>query len=126
MSERLEALSSKLPPGVLSIIRGYDSHPVSDLIREIESERFPGHVCAASSLRLKNCLVWPPLARELRRRLKNNSAVMPTGTRGVYLPIFCYDARIWTMCFSRWRFETLEDFDYLPLWVREEYMLKVR
>ena len=126
MSERLEALTSKLTPGVLSIIRDYDSHPVSDLIREIEFERHPRHVYAASSLRLKNCLVWPPLAKELRRRLKNNSAVMPSGIRGVYLPIFSYDVRIWTMCFSRWQFETLEDLDYLPLWVREEYMLKVR
>ena len=47
MSETLEAL--KLPPEVLSIIREYDSHPVSDLIREIEFERYPGEVYSASA-----------------------------------------------------------------------------
>ncbi len=125
MSERLEALSSKLPPGVLSIIRDYDSHHMSDLIREIEFERFPGHVHAASSLCLKNCRVWPPLARELKRRLKHNCTLM-SQTGGVWLPILCYDAKTWRMSFPRWQFETLEDLDYLPLWVREEYRLRVR
>ena len=125
MSERLEALQSKLPPGVLSIIRSYDSHPVSDLIREIEFERYPGHAYAASSLCLKNCRVWPPLAREMTRRLKHNCTLM-SQTGGVWLPILCYDARIWRMSFPRWQFETLEDLDYLPLWVQEEYRLEVR
>ena len=125
MSERLEALSSKLPPGVLSIIRDYDSHPVSDLIREIEFERYPGHVYAASSLCLHNCRLWPPLARELKRRLKHNSTLM-SQTQGVWLPILCYDAKNWRMSFPRWQFETLEDLDYLPLWVREEYRLKIK
>ena len=125
MSERLEALSSKLPPGVLSIIREYDSHPVSDLIREIEFERYPGHVYAASSMCLKNCRVWPPLARELKRRLKHNCTLM-SQTGGVWLPILCYDAKTWRMSFPRWQFETLEDLDYLHLWVREEYRLQVR
>ena len=70
MSERLEALKSKLPLEVLSLIRSYDSHLLSDLIREIEFEALLGHVYAASGLRLKNCLVWRPLANELRRRPK--------------------------------------------------------
>jgi hypothetical protein len=125
MSERLEALSSKLPPGVLSIIRDYDSHPVSDLIREIEFEIFPGHVYFASSMCLKSCVIWPPLAREMKRRLKHNSTLM-SQTRGVWLPMLCYDARTWTLSFPRWQFETLEDLDHLPLWVKEEYKLKVR
>ena len=123
MSERLEAL--KLPPEVLSIIRSYDSHPVSDLIREIEFERYPGHVYAASSLCLKNCRIWPPLAKELKRRLKHNCTLM-SQTGGVWLPILCYDARTWRMSFPRWRFETLLDLDYLPLWVKEEFRLQVR
>ena len=125
MSERLEALKSKVPPEVLSLIRKFDSHPVSDLIREIEFERYPGHVYAASSLRLKNCRVWPPLARELKRRLKHNCTLM-SQTGGVWLPIICYDAKTWRMSFPRWQFETLEDLDYLPLWVKEEYRLQVR
>ena len=123
MSERLEAL--KLPPEVLSIIRDYDSHPVSDLIREIEFQRFPGHVYAASSLSLKNCMIWRPLAREMKRRLRHNSTLM-SQTHGVWLPILSYDARTWRMSFPRWQFETLEDLDYLPLWVKEEYRLQVR
>jgi hypothetical protein len=123
MSERLEALNSKLPLEVLSIIRDYDSHPVSEMIRETEFEMFPGHVYAASSMCLKNCRVWPPLARELKRRLKHNCTLM-SQTGGVWLPILCYDAKNWRMSFPRWQFETLEDLDYLPLWVREEYRLK--
>ena len=123
MSERLEALSSKLPPGVLSIIRDYDSHPVSDLIREIEFERYPGNVYSASALCLKRCEVWPPLAREMKRRLKHNCTLM-SRTQGVWMPILCYDAKTWTMSFPRWQFETLEDLDYLPLWVKEEYLLE--
>jgi hypothetical protein len=125
MSDRLDALSSKLPEGVLSIIRSYDSHPLSDLIRKIEFVASPGHVYAASSLLLNNCEVWPPLARELRRRLKHNSTLM-SRTQGVWQPIFCYDAKRWTMSFPRWKYETLEDLDYLPLWVKEEYKLGVR
>ena len=115
----------KLPPEVLSIIRDYDSHPVSDLIREIEFEIFPGHIYFASSMCLKNCVIWPPLAREMKRRLKHNSTLM-SQTRGVWLPMLCYDARTWTLSFPRWQFETLEDLDHLPLWVKEEYKLKVR
>ena len=125
MSDRLEALQSKLPPEVLSVIRSYDSHPLSDMIRDIEFERHPGHVYAASSLVLKNCEVWPPLAREMRRRLKHNSTLM-SQTRGVWMPVLCYDARTWRMSFPRWQFETLDDIAYLPLWVQEEYKLQVR
>ena len=123
MSERLEAL--RLPPEVLSIIRSYDSHPVSDLIREIEFERYPGHVYAASSMCLKNCRIWPTLAREMKRRLRHNSTLM-SETRGVWMPVLCYDAQRWILSFPRWQFETLEDLDYLPLWVKEEYKLGVR
>jgi hypothetical protein len=125
MSQRIDALTSKLPPEVLSIVRSFDSHPTADLIRAIEFERYPGHVYAASSLCLKNCDVWPSLARELRRRLRHNATLM-SRTQGVWMPILCYNARTWTMSFPRWQFETLEDLDYLPLWVKEEYRLKVR
>ena len=47
MSERFKAW--KLPPGVLSVIRDYDSHLASDLIRGIEFEMHPAHVYTASS-----------------------------------------------------------------------------
>ena len=125
MSQRIDALISKLPPEVLSIVRSYDSHPASDLIRAIEFQRYPGHVYAASSLCLKNCDVWPPLARELRRRLRHNATLM-SRTQGVWMPILCYDANTWILSFPSWQFETLEDLDYLPLWAKEEYRLKVR
>ena len=123
MGERLEALRSKLPLEVLNLIRSYDSHPLSDLIREIEFEPLPGHVYAASGLRLKNCLVWRPLANELRRRLRHNRSLVSHG--GTWLPIF-FDTQTWILSFPRWQFETLEDIGYLPLWVQEEYKLKVR
>ena len=123
MGDRLEALRSKLPSEVLSLIRSYDSHPLSDLIREIEFEPLPGHVYAASGLVLKNCLVWRPLANELRRRLRHNRSLVSHG--GTWLPIF-FDTQTWILSFPRWQFETLEDLDYLPLWVREEYRLQVR
>ena len=125
MSERLNALRGKLPPGVLRIIRSYDSHPAADLISAIEFERYPGHVYAASSMCLKNCQVWAPLAREMKRRLRHN-ATLTSRTQGVWLPILCYDAKIWTMSFPRWKFENLEDLVYLPRWVHEEYLLEAR
>ena len=123
MGERLEALRSKLTPEVLSLIRSYDSHPLSDLIREIKFEPLPGHVYAALGLVLKNCLVWRPLANELRRRLRHNRSLASHG--GTWLPIF-FDTQTWILSFPRWQFETLEDIGYLPLWVQEEYKLKVR
>ena len=123
MSERLEALRSKLPSEVLNLIRSYDSRPTSGMIREIEFEPLPGHVYAASGLVLKNCLVWRPLANELRRRLRHNRSLVSHG--GTWLPIF-FDTQTWILSFPRWQFETLEDIGYLPLWVQEEYKLKVR
>ena len=116
MSERLEALRSKLPSEVLNLIRSYDSHPLADLIREIKFEPLPGHVYAASGLCLKNCHVWRPLANELRRRLRHNRS----------LASHVFDTQTWILSFPRWQFETLEDIGYLPLWVQEEYKLKVR
>lgn len=125
MSQRLDALKSKLPEGVLSIIRSYDSHPTADLIREIEFERFPGHAYAAASLSLKNCKIWAPLAREMSRRHMHNGTLYSRRS-GVWLPVLVLDARVWTMSFPRWQFETLEDLDYLPAWVKEEYRREVR
>ena len=120
MSERLDALRSKLPEGVLSIIRMYDAHPTADLIREIEFERVPGQVYSASGMILKNCRVWPPLAREMSRRHLHNRTLY-SRQNGIWMPVLVLDARVWTMSFPRWKFETLEDLDYLPLWVKEEY-----
>ena len=124
MSQRLDALRSKLPGGVIFIIRRFDSHPVADMIRAIEFERYPGHLYAAASLRLTKCDLWAPLAREMNRRVRHNSTLM-SQTKGVWQPVLCYDAKIWLLSFPRWKFETLEDLEYLPLWVKEEYMLKV-
>jgi len=125
MTQRLEALRSKLPQGVLRIIRDFDSHPLADLISHLEFERHPGNVYSAASLCIKNCEVWAPLARELKRRLKHNCTLM-SRTQGVWMPILCYDAKIWTLSFPRWQFENLEDLGYLPRWVHEEYLLEAR
>jgi hypothetical protein len=32
-----------------------------------------------------------------------------------------FDVNVWIMSFDRYHFETLEDCDYLPEWVKEEY-----
>ena len=125
MSDRLKALSSKLPPELLSVIRSFDSHPTADLIREIKFEMFPGHVYAAASMQLRNCKIWSPLAREMRRRLRHNCSLV-SRTEGVWMPVLTYNAKVWTLSFPRWQFETLEHLDYLPVWVRDEYRLGVR
>ena len=125
MSQRLDALRSKLPGEVIFIIQRFDSHPVADMIRAIQFESHPGHVYAAASLRLTKCDLWAPLAREMNRRVRHNSTLM-SQTKGVWQPVLCYDAKIWLLSFPRWQFETLEDLEYLPLWVKEEYSLKVR
>ena len=125
MSERLDALRSKLPEGVLSIIRSYDSHPTADLIREIEFERFPGHAYAAASMSLTNCRIWAPLARDMSLRHSSNGTLYSC-KNGVWRPVHVLNDRVWTMSFPRWQFETLEDLDYLPSWVKEEYRLEAR
>jgi hypothetical protein len=125
MSQRLDALKSKLPHGVLSIIREYDSHPVADIVRQVKFEHLPGHTYAASGLRLKNCNVWEPIARELKRRIKHNRSLWSL-TQGVWMPVYCYDVQTWILSFPRWKFETLEDLEYLPQWVKSEYKMGVR
>ena len=57
MARRLEVLRNKLPEGVLSLIRSYDSHVLADMIREIEFQEFPGHVSVllASSSKIAMC-----------------------------------------------------------------------
>ena len=125
MSDRLQAISTKLPPEVLSIVRDFDSHPTADMIGKIKFEMFPGHVYAAASMQLRNCDIWPPLAREMRRRTKHNRTLV-SRMEGIWMPVLTYNAKVWTLSFPRWQFETLEDLDYLPLWVKEEYKLGVR
>ena len=125
MDERHGVLRGKLPDGIISIIRDYDSHPIADLIRDIKFEMFPGHVYAASSMQLRRCSLWPPLAREMRRREKHNRMIV-SQNNGIWMPLLTYNAKIWTLSFPRWQFETLEDMDYLPEWVKEEYRLKLR
>jgi hypothetical protein len=122
MSDRLEALESKLPLELLTLIRAYDSHPASDLIREIEFTRYSGHIDNLLGLRLKNGQVWTPIAQEMNRRLTHNSRRSPR----FWMPILWHDAMTWYMSFERWRFETLEDLDYLPDWIKDEYRLGVR
>ena len=121
MSNRLDVLRNKLPAGVLSIIRSYDSHLLADMIREIEFEELPKHVYA-SAKRLKNCNVWLPLARELGRRMRHNRSIASHG--GVWMPVHFLSSKTWILSFASWQFETLEEFDYLPLWVKEEYLAK--
>ena len=107
MSQRISALRSKLPADVLSIIRSYDSHPVTDIIREIEFERLPGHVYAASGLRLKNVSVRIS-AQLCPERLRHNRSLKPYFDS--WLPIL-FETKTWVMSFPRWQFETLEDLE---------------
>ena len=112
MSDRLEALRSKLPNEALSIIRSYDSHLFADWIREIKFEEFPCQVCK----RLTNFNVWLPLARELERRMNHNRSLGRDG--GVWLPV-SYSINTWIMIFE-------EEIDYLPDWVKEQYLAERR
>ena len=123
MSDRLDALRSKLPAEVLSIIRGYDSHLLADAIREIKFEEFLRLPCGISLKQLTNCNVWLPLARELMRRVRHNRSVPSNG--GVWLPC-SFSTKVWIMSFERWQFETLDGLCYLQDWVIQEYLAKVR
>ena len=123
MSDRLSALSSKLPPELLSKIQLYDSNPVADLIRAIEFKFLEGTVLSAAGLQLKHCQVWLPLVYELRRRLRHNRT--RAIHKGCWLPIL-FDVNTWIMSFDRYHFETLEHCDYLPKWVKDEYRGEVR
>ena len=121
MVERLDILRARLPEGVLSIIRQYDRHPLADLIKEIEFCPFPAFGYRAPGLVLKiqepRCFV--PAVRELRRRLQHNRTRHLHG--GCWLPIFFYN-RTWSLTFDRWKYETVQDLDYLPDWVKEDYI----
>ena len=125
MSGRLEALESKLPPELLSLIRAYDSHPASDLIRQIEFKRYSSHVENLLCLRLEKGQVWIPIALEMKRRLAHNSR-LTSRNHGVWMPIVWRDARTWHLSLEGWRFENLEHLDYLQDWVKDEYRLGVR
>ena len=119
MSDRLSALSSKLPLELLNKIRLYDSNPVADLIKSIEFKSLAGSTLCASGLQLKRCKVWLPLVYELRRRLRHNRTRSIHG--GCWLPIL-FDVNTWILSFDRYHFETLEECDYLPLWVKQDYL----
>ena len=122
MVERLDILRAWLPEGVLSIIRQYDRHPLADLIKEIEFSPFPafGYRAPGLVLKIKEPRCFVPAVRELRRRLQHNRTRHLHG--GCWLPIFFYN-RTWSLTFDRWKYETLQDLDYLPDWVKEEYVL---
>jgi hypothetical protein len=119
MSDRLSALCSKLPSDPLSKIQLYDSNPVADLIRAIEFKPLTGSELSASGLQLKHYKVWLPLCYELRRRLRHNRTRTVHG--GCWLPIL-FDVNTWIMSFDRYHFETLEGCNYLPRWVKQEYL----
>ena len=76
-----------------------------------------------SGKRLTNSSVFLPFAQELGRRMRHNRSLASHG--GLWLPI-AFGTQAWIMYFERWIFETFEDLDYLPLWVKEEYLAKVR
>ena len=123
MSQRLDALKSKLPKGVLSVVRSYDSHPVSDLIREIKFEYYDGYTSPDSGLLLKNYKLLTRLACELSEQLIPYRR-HETDLRLSWARTYTSETKTRIMCFPKWRFETLEENDYLPLWVKEEYIVQ--
>ena len=121
MSERLAALRSKLPDEVLARIMLYDSHPVADLMKALEFEPvLPSEITSAGLLlRLKEPAHFVPMICEFKRRVCHNRTRHLHG--GVWLPLLgCY--RCWRMIFDQWEYETVSELDYLPEWVKEEFL----
>ena len=121
MSERVQALRSKLPQALLSIIASYDSHATADLIRSLHFREIPATAWTAAHSKLVSAekpTYFLPHAKEIQRRILQNRNRHKTG--GVWLPIF-NDCRIWLMSFNTWKFGTHPDVDYLQDWVKEQY-----
>ena len=122
MSERLAALRSKLPDKVLARIMLFDSHPLADLVKAIEFEPVPvGEITSAGLLLRLETAHFVPVFREFKRRLHHNNTRHLHG--GPWLPLLTR-YRYWRMIFDRWQYETLPELDYLPDWVKQEYLLQ--
>ena len=121
MLGRLDILRARLPESVISIIQLYDSHLLADLIKEVEFIPCPAYSCYSAGLLLQleepTCFI--PAARELKRRLQHNRTRHLHG--GCWLPVFFFN-HAWRLTFDRWKLETLQDLDYLPDWVKEDYI----
>ena len=114
---------NKLPDEVLAKIMLFDSHPVADLVKAIEFEPVPiGEVTSGGLvLRLKEPVHFVPVFREFKRRVHHNNTRHLHG--GPWMPLLTR-YRCWRMIFDRWIYETMPDLDYLPDWVKEQYVLQ--
>lgn len=120
MSERVQALRSKLPEDVLARIARYDSHPAADLIRKLEFRAQPRTSITPDGLRIyiQAPAYFVPLLKEVKRIHRNNRTQYLRG--GVWQPLLV-DPRAWQLTFDRWRFDTMPELHYLPDWVTEQY-----
>ena len=121
MVERLDVLRARLPESVISIIQLYDSHLLADLIKEVGFIPCPAYSCYSAGLllQLEEPTCFTPASRELKRRLQHNRTRHLHG--GCWLPVFFFN-HAWRLTFDRWKYETVQDLDYLPDWVKEDYI----
>ena len=117
---RLDVLRSKLPDDVLARILLFDSHPLADLVKQLEFEPVSPSPLTSAGLvvSLKKPLYFVPVFREFRRRIQHNSTRHLHG--GVWLPLFTR-YRCWRLIFDRWMYETVPEIDYLSDWVKEQF-----
>ena len=110
--ERVQALRSKLPKALLSIIASYDSHATADLIRSLHFRELPatGVSPPRKLISTEKPTYFVQQNREIqRRRLQNVNRHL---TSHVWLRIFG-GTYSWMLYFETWRFGTNPDIDYL-------------
>jgi len=117
MSDRAQALVSKLPAELLAKVASYDSHATADLIRSLAFREFAGTAISPPRKLVSATLptYFVPGANEIHRRTLHNRQA-----GRVWLPIFA-DTQSWLLKFDTWRFQTVPELDYRPDWVVEQY-----
>ena len=121
MNERLDVLRSKLPDDIIAKILLFDSHPLADLMKHVEFEAAAAsHITSASLVvSLKKPLYFVPVFREFRRRMHHNNTRHLHG--GAWLPLLTR-YRCWRLIFDKWTYETMQELDYLPDWVKDQFL----
>ena len=121
MNERLDVLRSKLPYDIIAKILLFDSHPLADLMKYVEFEAVAAsHITSASLIiSLKKPLYFVPVFKEFIRRMHHNNTRHLHG--GAWLPLLTR-YRCWRLIFDKWRYETMQELDYLQDWVKEQFL----
>ena len=102
MNERIEALSGRLPDGVLNQIAMYDCHPTADLMKTVK---------------IKTWDEYGPIANGM-----HVSVQLPTYfTQGEWWYAHTDRTQL-RFSFPKWRFQTVERLIYIPDWAVEEYL----